>query len=229
MTPWPRDPEQRRPMPTRRTTVRRAPHRGVYDREVVRAILDAGHVAHVGFVHDGQPFVIPMAYARDGDRLLLHGSGGSRAMRALAAGAPACVTVTIVDGLVLARSVFHHSMNYRSVVALGTAAKLEGKEKAAALETLVDALVPGRAAEARGPSRAELAATMILAFPLEEVSAKVRSGPPADDPEDVSLPIWAGTVPLALGYRAPEPAPDVPAGAPVPPSVAGLIRHAPAS
>ena len=216
------------PMPTRRTTVRRAPDRGVYDREVVHAILDAGKVAHVGFVHDAQPFVIPIAYARDGDRILLHGSGGSRMMRALAAGAPACVTVTIVDGLVLARSVFHHSMNYRSVVALGTATKLDGKEKAAALETLVDALVPGRSAEARGPNPAEMAATMILAFPLEEASAKVRSGPPVDDPEDVSLPIWAGTVPLALEYRAPEPAPDVPDGAPLPPSVAGLIRRSPA-
>ena len=215
-------------MPTRRTTVRRVPHRGVYDHEVVHAILDAGRVAHVGFVHDGQPFVIPMAYARDGDRLLLHGSGGSRMMRALAGGAPACVTVTIVDGLVLARSVFHHSMNYRSVVALGTATKLAGKEKAAALETLVDALVPGRSAEARGPDRAELAATLILAFPLEEVSAKVRSGPPVDDPEDVSLPVWAGTVPLALEYGQPEAAPDVADGAPVPPSVAGLIRRSPA-
>jgi nitroimidazol reductase NimA-like FMN-containing flavoprotein (pyridoxamine 5'-phosphate oxidase superfamily) len=149
-------------------------------------------------------------------------------MRALADGAPACVTVTIVDGLVLARSVFHHSMNYRSVVALGTATKLEGKEKAAALETLVDALVPGRSAEARGPKRAELAATMILAFPLEEVSAKIRTGPPVDDPEDVPLPIWAGTIPLASGYLAPEAAPDVPVGAPLPPSVAGLIRRSPA-
>jgi nitroimidazol reductase NimA-like FMN-containing flavoprotein (pyridoxamine 5'-phosphate oxidase superfamily) len=215
-------------MPTRRTTVRRVPHCGVYDREVVHAILDAGRVAHVGFVHDGQPFVIPMAYARDGDRLLLHGSGGSRTLRALAGGAPACVTVTIVDGLVLARSVFHHSMNYRSVVALGTATKLEGKRKAAALETLVDALVPGRSAEARGPRRAELAATMILSFPLEEVSAKVRTGPPVDDPEDVSLPIWAGTIPLVRGFGRPEAASDVSDDAPVPPSVAGLIRRAPA-
>lgn len=216
-------------MPSRRTTVRRVPDRGVYDRETVHAILDAGLVAHVGFEHEGQPFVIPMAYARDGDRLLLHGSGGSRMLRALAGGAPACVTVTLVDGLVLARSVFHHSMNYRSVVALGSAVKLEGPEKAAALDRLVDGLVPGRSAEARGPSRAELAATMILAFPLDEVSAKVRTGPPVDDPEDVSLPVWAGTIPLARGYGAPQPAPDVPEAAPLPSSVRGLIAEAPPS
>ena len=216
-------------MPTRRTTVRRVPERGVYDGEIIEAILDAGRVAHVGFVHDGQPFVIPMAYARDGDRLLLHGSGGSRMLRALAAGAPACVTVTIVDGLVLARSVFHHSMNYRSVVALGSAVKLSGEEKAAALDRLVDGLVPGRSAEARAPSRAELAATMILAFPLDEVSAKVRTGPPVDDPGDVPLPVWAGTIPLAAGFGEPRPAPDVPPGIPLPASVRGLSREAPPS
>ncbi len=195
-------------MPTRRTTVRRNPKRGVYDRDVVHAILDAGIVAHVGFVHDGQPYVIPMSYARDGDRLLLHGAGGSRLMRTLASGAPACVTVTLLDGIVLARSVFHHSMNYRSVVALGSAKKLEGAEKAAALEALVEGLVPGRSREARGPDRAELAATMILDFPLVEVSAKSRSGPPADDPADLELPIWAGTIPLALRAGPAEPAPD---------------------
>jgi len=209
-------------MPTRRTTVRRNPKRGVYDREVVNAILDAGLVAHVGFVHDGQPYVVPMSYARDGDRLLLHGSGGSRLMRALADGAPACVTVTLLDGLVLARSVFHHSMNYRSVVALGSATELEGAEKAAALEALVEGLVPGRSREARAPDRAELAATLILAFPLDEVSAKVRSGPPVDDPADLDLPAWAGTIPLALVVGAPQPAPDVPPGVPLPDSVRRL-------
>ncbi|HET6639959.1 MAG TPA: pyridoxamine 5'-phosphate oxidase family protein [Gemmatimonadota bacterium] len=205
-------------MPTRRTTVRRNAKRGAYDREVVNAILDAGIVAHVGFVHEGQPYVIPMSYARDGDRLLLHGAGGSRLMRTLASGAPACVTVTLLDGIVLARSVFHHSMNYRSVVALGSATKLEGAEKAAALETLVEGLVPGRSREARGPDRAELAATMILDFPLDEVSAKARSGPPADDPADLELPIWAGTIPLALRAGPAEPAPDARA-TDLPPSV----------
>lgn len=205
-------------MPTRRTTVRRNAKRGAYDREVVNAILDAGVVAHVGFLHEGQPYVIPMSYARDGHRLLLHGAGGSRLMRTLASGAPACVTVTLLDGIVLARSVFHHSMNYRSVVALGSAKKLEGAEKAAALETLVEGLVPGRSREARGPDRAELAATMILAFPLDEVSAKARSGPPADDPADVELPIWAGTIPLALRAGPAEPAPDA-GGIEMPPSV----------
>jgi nitroimidazol reductase NimA-like FMN-containing flavoprotein (pyridoxamine 5'-phosphate oxidase superfamily) len=198
--------------------VRRNAKRGAYDREVVNAILDAGIVAHVGFVQDGQPYVIPMSYARDGERLLLHGAGGSRLMRTLASGAPACVTVTLLDGIVLARSVFHHSMNYRSVVALGSAKKLEGADKAAALEALVEGLVPGRSREARAPDRAELAATVILAFPLDEVSAKARSGPPADDPADVELPIWAGTIPLALRAGPAEPAPDA-GGTELPPSV----------
>ena len=212
--------------PTRRTTVRRSPKRGIYDRAVVDTILDAGLVAHVGFLHDGQPYVIPMSYVRDGDRLLLHGAGGSRLLRTLASGVPACVTVTLLDGLVLARSVFHHSMNYRSVVALGSATKLEGAEKSAALEALVEGLVPGRSREARAPSRAELAATTILGFPLDEVSAKARSGPPADDPADVGLPIWAGTIPLALEAGAPEAASDVPDGEPLPASVARWGRKA---
>lgn len=211
-------------MPTRRTTVRRNAKRGAYDREVVNAILDAGIVAHVGFLHEGQPYVIPMSYARDGERLLLHGAGGSRLMRTLASGAPACVTVTLLDGIVLARSVFHHSMNYRSVVALGSAEKLEGAEKAAALEALVEGLVPGRSREARAPDRAELAATMILAFPLNEVSAKARSGPPADDPGDLELPIWAGTIPLALRAGPAEPAPDA-GGIAVPPSVRRYLEE----
>lgn len=210
-------------MPTRRTTIRRNAKRGVYDREVVNAILDAGLIAHVGFVHDGQPYVIPMSYVRDGERLLLHGSGGSRLMRTLAAGAPACVTVTLVDGLVLARSVFHHSMNYRSVVAMGSATKLEGAEKAAALEALVEGLIPGRSREARAPDRAELTATMILAFPLDEVSAKARTGPPADDPADLDLPIWAGTIPLALRAGTAEPAPDVQDEQELPPSVTRFL------
>ena len=205
-------------MPTRRTTVRRNPKRGMYDRDVVNAILDAGIVAHVGFVHEGQPYVIPMSYARDGDRLLLHGAGGSRLMRTLASGAPACVTITLLDGIVLARSVFHHSMNYRSVVALGSARKLEGEEKAGALEALVEGLVPGRSREARAPDRAELSATMILAFPLDEASAKARTGPPADDPADLALPIWAGTIPLTMRAGPAEPAPDA-RGTDLPPSV----------
>ncbi|HJU86595.1 MAG TPA: pyridoxamine 5'-phosphate oxidase family protein [Gemmatimonadota bacterium] len=211
-------------MPTRRTTVRRNAKRGAYDREVVNAILDAGIVAHVGFLHEGQPYVIPMSYARDGERLLLHGAGGSRLMRTLASGAPACVTVTLLDGIVLARSVFHHSMNYRSVVALGSAQKLEGADKASALEALVEGLVPGRSREARAADRAELAATMILAFPLDEVSAKARSGPPADDPADLELPIWAGTIPLALRAGPAEPAPDADA-AELPPSVRRYLHE----
>jgi hypothetical protein len=210
-------------MATRRTTVQRNKKRGVYDREAVNAILDAGLVGHVGFVDKGQPYVIPMSYVRDGDRLLLHGAGGSRMMRTLADGVPACVTVTLLDGLVLARSVFHHSMNYRSVVALGSATKLEGKEKAAAFEALVEGLVPGRSREARAPNRAELAATMILAFPLDEISAKARAGPPVDDPADVDLPIWAGTIPLSMATGRPAAAPDVPGGEPLPDSVVRFL------
>ena len=169
-------------MPTRRTTVRRNAKRGAYDREVVNAILDAGVVAHVGFLHEDQPYVIPMSYARDGHRLLLHGAGGSRLMRTLASGAPACVTVTLLDGIVLARSVFHHSMNYRSVVALGSAEKLEGAEKAAALETLVEGLVPGRSREARGPDRASTIpsrSVTVTQAGAPDASVRMRRLPPA--------------------------------------------------
>ncbi len=205
-----------------RTSVRRQPKRGAYDRATIDAILDEGLVAHVGLVDDGQPFVIPMAYARDGDRLLLHGSVSSRLAKRLAEGVPACVTVTLLDGLVLARSLFHSSMNYRSVVALGTAAAIADEaEREAALVTLSEGLVPGRSAEARGPSPKELAVTTVLSFPLDEVSAKSRTGPPIDDPADLELPVWAGVVPLALRPGVPEPAPDVPGGTPLPPSVRG--------
>lgn len=182
-----------------RTTVRRLAERGAYDRETVRAILDAAFVCHVGFVDEGHPFVIPTLYARDGERLLLHGSPGSRMLRVLRAGAEVCLTVTILDGLVLARSAFHHSVNYRSVVVLGRALPVtERNEKLTALERLVEHIQPGRAADARPPNEAELRQTEVLALPLDEASAKIRVGPPKDEPDDYALPVWAGVVPLSL-------------------------------
>jgi hypothetical protein len=201
-----------------RTRVRRVAERGAYDRETLVAILDEGLVAHVGFTgEDGQPYVLPMAYARQGDRLLLHGSVLSRLMQSAAEGVPVCVTVTLLDGLVLARSVFHHSMNYRSAVVLGRATAIRGRaEKLAALEALVEHLTPGRSAEARGPSEKELAATEIVAVPLDEASAKIRSGPPKDAAGDLDLEVWAGVVPLRLAAGAPETSPDARAGLAVP-------------
>jgi nitroimidazol reductase NimA-like FMN-containing flavoprotein (pyridoxamine 5'-phosphate oxidase superfamily) len=193
--------------PTPRTRVRRRAGRGAYDRATVEAILDEGLVAHVGFVADGQPYVMPMLYARANDALYLHGSPLSRLLGALRDGVPMCVTVTLIDGLVLARSAFHHSLNYRSVVVLGTAhAVTEEAEKRAALDALVEHAVPGRTADARGPSAGELAATEVLVLPLAEASAKVRSGGPVDAPEDRDLPVWAGEVPLALAPLPPRAA-----------------------
>ncbi len=187
--------------------VRRVPGRGHYDRETIHRILDSGFVCHVGLVQDGQPFVIPMAYARDGDRLLLHGSRASRTMRALGAGAPVCVTVTLVDGLVLARSQFHHSMNYRSVVVLGTGVAIEERgERARVFEQLVEHIIPGRAAHTRPPNEAEDAQTLLVALPLDEASAKVRAGPPADEEADYALDHWAGVV--AFSHQATVRTPD---------------------
>lgn len=199
--------------PTDRTTAQRVKHRAAYDRETVHAILDAGLVCHVGVELDGQPYVVPMAYGRDGERLLLHGSVASRLMKALTGGAPACVTVTHVDGLVLARSGFSSSMNYRSVMVLGRAREVTDLEaKARALDRIADHLAPGRSREQRPAEPKEIAATRVLELPLEEVSAKVRSGPPQDLPKDVALPIWAGVLPLHTVAGEPEPAPDLPAG-----------------
>jgi uncharacterized protein len=187
-----------------RTRVKRIPDRGRYDRETIDAILDEGLVCHVGFEVDGQPYVIPTLYARAGDVVYLHGSSASRTLRQLSAGVPVCVTVTLLDGLVLARSVFHHSMNYRSVVLFGTATPLEGGEKESALHALVEHLAPGRWDEARQPTPTELKATSILALPIDEASAKVRSGPPKDEPEDEDLPVWAGVVPVHLAAEPGE-------------------------
>ena len=185
--------------PTARTRVVREPQRAVYDRATAYQILDEGFICHVGFVADGQPFVIPTSYGRKGDNLYIHGSAASRMLRKLGEGVPMCVTVTLLDGLVLARSVFNHSMNYRSVVILGTATAVEDPgEKIAALRALSDHILPGRWDEARQPNATELKATLVMRLPIEEFSAKVRQGPPLDDEEDYSFPTWAGVIPLNL-------------------------------
>lgn len=192
---------------TARTRVTRIPKRAVYDKAQVHAILDEGFLCHVGFVVEQQPYVIPTGYVRADEKLYIHGSAASRMLRTLDQGVEVCVTVTLVDGFVLARSVFHHSMNYRSVAMLGTAwAVTERDEKLDALHRFTNHIVPGRWEEARQPTEQELKATLVLMLPLEEVSAKVRTGPPIDDEEDYALPIWAGLVPIHL--RAEKPVPD---------------------
>jgi nitroimidazol reductase NimA-like FMN-containing flavoprotein (pyridoxamine 5'-phosphate oxidase superfamily) len=179
----------------------------------------------VGFVDAGQPFVIPTAFARVGDRIYIHGSAASRMIRVLATGAPACVTVTLLDGLVLARSAFHHSINYRSVVVLGTASEISDPvEKRRALDAIVEHIAPGRLAEVRAPSEGELRATRVVAFALDEASAKLRAGPPKDDEEDYALPVWAGELPLRLTPLAPVADPRLAAGTPLPAHVSGWRR-----
>jgi uncharacterized protein len=190
--------------PTPRTQVKRLPKRASYDREVVFKILDEAFVCHVGFSVDGQPYVIPTGYGREGDTLYIHGSAASRMLGELAEGVSVCVTVTLLDGLVLARSAFHHSMNYRSVIVLGTARPVTSDdEKIVALRAITNHIIPGRWDDVRKPTAAELKGTAVLALNLEEVSAKIRTGPPIDDDADYSLPIWAGVVPLHLAAEAP--------------------------
>jgi len=185
--------------PSKRATVKRQPRRGIYDRATIDAILDQGLICHVVFSFDGETFVIPTIHVRVGDKVYLHGSRASRMMQALAGGADVCLAVTIVDGLVLARSAFHHSMNYRSVVLFGKASIVDDDaDKVAALQALTEHLVPGRWADVRGPSEQELRQTMVLAIPIQEASAKLRSGPPKDDEVDYALPFWAGVIPLRL-------------------------------
>jgi nitroimidazol reductase NimA-like FMN-containing flavoprotein (pyridoxamine 5'-phosphate oxidase superfamily) len=212
--------------PTPRTTATRHTERVGYDRDLVHAVLDEALLAHVGFVVDGRPVVLPQLHVRVGEVLYLHGSTGARAMlTARDEGLDVCVTVTLVDGLVLARAAFHHSINYRSVVVLGTATVMEdADEKAAVLARLVDHVAPGRPAEVRGPDRRELAATTVLRLPLAEVSVKVRTGPPIDDPEDLALPYWAGVLPLATVPGTPVPAPELPGDAEVPDHVRAWHR-----
>jgi uncharacterized protein len=200
-----------------RTRVRRLPEKQVTDRAVLDAVLDAARVAHVAVVDGEQrPYVLPVAHARDGDRVLFHGSTGSRLFRGLAAGAPTCLTVTLVDGLVAARSTFESSMHYRSAMVLGTATPVAHDGKAAALRVLTDHLMPGRWADARHPDAKELAATLVLALPLDEWSVKVSDGPPDDDDADLDRPVWAGVVPMRVAWGVPVDAPDLRGSHPVP-------------
>jgi nitroimidazol reductase NimA-like FMN-containing flavoprotein (pyridoxamine 5'-phosphate oxidase superfamily) len=196
------------------------PNRGSHESAAIHAILDSGFLAHVGFQTDGQPFVIPTLYGREDNTLYLHGSAASRMLRQLESGVPACVTVTLIDGLVLARSAFHHSMNYRSVVAFGTARKIEDSaRKTHALRIISEQVIAGRWNDVRGPSEKELKATAVLEFSIEEASAKIRQGPPADDEDDYSLPVWAGVVPLALEAKTPVPDARLADGVELPPYV----------
>jgi nitroimidazol reductase NimA-like FMN-containing flavoprotein (pyridoxamine 5'-phosphate oxidase superfamily) len=203
--------------PTERTRVRRLPARASYDRALIDAILDEALLCHVGFVHEGQPFVLPTTFARVDDTLYLHGSAASRMLRGLRDGLPVCVTVTLLDGLVLARSAYHQSMNYRSVVVLGVASEVTDEaERLRGLEAVVEHVLPGRWREVRPPSAQELRATMVLRLPILEASAKVRTGGPLDEPEDLGRGCWAGHVPVALAAGAPVPDGAVPAGAAAP-------------
>jgi uncharacterized protein len=205
-------------IPTPRTRVVREPHRGVYDRETVYRILDEGFLCHVGFAVDGQPYVIPTSYGRKDANLYVHGSTASRMLRNLQGGVSVCVTVTLLDGLVLARSVFNHSMNYRSVVILGKATLVEDRaEKLEALRVLAEHIIPGRWADARQPNERELKQTSVLRLPIEEFSAKVRTGPPVDDEEDYSFPTWAGLVPLEMKAGNPINDPKLEPSRPAPP------------
>ncbi|MEY4225404.1 MAG: hypothetical protein RL190_161 [Actinomycetota bacterium] len=215
-------------MAAKRTTVKRMPKRGHYDRETIDAILDEAIVCHIGFEAEGQPYVIPSLHARVGDVLYLHGSSASRMLRRLGEGVPCCVTVTLIDGVVLARAVFDQSVNYRSVVVLGTARPVEDPdEKLAALEALTEQLVPGRWADTRPPTRQEMKATAILALPLDEASAKVRSGPPGNAPEDAEAyaGTWTGVLPITQVVGEPIAAPDLPKGVQVPQALAEYGRR----
>lgn len=195
--------------PTPRTQVKRLPNRSNYDRSQVHAILDEGLVCHLGFVVNGQPFVIPTAYGRLEDTIYIHGSPASRMLTSLEQGLEVCLTVTLLDGLVLARSAFHHSMNYRSVVLFGTATRVDqGDEKLTALKAFTEHVVPGRWDEVRPPNPQELAGTLVLALPITEASAKIRTGPPIDAAADYDLPVWAGEIPLALTATAAIPDPQ---------------------
>jgi uncharacterized protein len=203
--------------PTKRTQVMRLPKRGDYSEETIYGILDAAFLCHVGFVVEGQPFVIPTGYGRSGKTLYLHGSAASRMLRSLAKGVEVCVTVTLIDGLVLARSAFHHSMNYRSVVLFGTAMPVESNdEKTEALRAISEQIVPGRWKDVRHPTDQELKATSVLALPIDEASAKIRTGPPLDDEEDYALGVWAGILPLSLHAGLPVADPRMTTVRPVP-------------
>lgn len=204
------------PLKTPRTTVRRLPKRGHYDRATLHAVLDATFLCHLGITVDGQPYVIPTSFGREDDVLYVHGSAVSRTLGQAAQGLPVCLTVTLLDGLVLARSGFHSSMNYRSAVVLGRAEPVAGEQKTHALEVISEHILRGRWAEIRGPSRKELNATAVLRLPIEEASVKIRTGPPADDEEDYALPVWAGVLPLALVPGKPVADERLPPDTPIP-------------
>jgi uncharacterized protein len=218
---------QRKPGPSDRIRVRRSPKKGHYDRTRIDAVLDRALVAHVAFLDDDEPVCIPMLHARVEDRVYIHGSRASRMMRTLSVGGPACLTVTVVDGLVLARSVFEHSANYESVVAFGRFTPVEdAAEQLAALEAFTEKILPGRWAEVRPPSRKELKATTILAMTIDEAAAKVRSGPPDDDDsEDAALDVWAGELPMRTSYEEPVASPGLRPGIPVPASVSEFLTR----
>jgi nitroimidazol reductase NimA-like FMN-containing flavoprotein (pyridoxamine 5'-phosphate oxidase superfamily) len=204
----------------KRTKVFRKPGRGSYDRDLVHSILDDALIRHVGFVQNGQPYVIPTIHAREGETLYLHGARGNRMLKVLGDGTPCCVTVSLVDELVLARAALHHSLNYRSVMVLGTAREVTDPDrKQGALRSVIEHIAPGRADEVRGPDETDLKSTKVLAVPIEEASAKVRTGPPVDEEPDLELPYWAGQLPLTRGTGEPIPAPDLEGDPQVPGSV----------
>lgn len=210
---------------TERTRVKRLPARGVYDRDTIYSILDEGLVCHVGYIFEGQPYVIPTGYARIGDDLYIHGSSASRMLRNIAAGVEVCVTVTLLDGLVLARSAFHHSMNYRSVVILGKALLVDDSdEKSSALEAFTEQMIPGRWPEIRWPNDLEMKATSVLKLPINEASAKIRTGGPKDDEEDYAMEVWAGVIPLKVTPGEPVDDPLMQKRTPVPEYVSGYGR-----
>jgi hypothetical protein len=214
---------------TPRTTLQRMPKRGAHDFETIAAILDEGIVCHVGFVVDGQPYVVPTAYGRDGETLYIHGSSASRMLRTLSQGVPLCVTVTLLDGLVFARSVFHNSANYRSVVVLGVAQEATGDDKLHGLRAITEHLMPGRWDDSRAPTAQEMKASTVLKLSIDEASAKIRTGPPLDEEEDLGLPYWAGVLPLAVVPQTPVPDARLSGGAAVPEYVTNYSRGSRAS
>ena len=213
--------------PTARGQMKRKPARGSYDRTAVHAILDATFLCHVGFGESGQTFVIPTSYGRRGEQIILHGAPASRLAKVAASGAPLCIAVTLMDGLVLARSAMHHSINYRSVVVFGRGQALEDRqEKAEALHAFVEHVLQGRTGETRPPNERELDATAVIAVTIEEAGAKVRSGPPIDNDQDLDLPYWAGVLPIPGAWGTPVPAPEMADTVPLPPSIRNVIRGA---
>lgn len=212
--------------PSDRTRVKRLPDRGAYDKETIYSILDEGLVCHVAVVVEGQPLVVPMTYARSGNKLILHGAGGGRLMRVLKTGADLCVAVTHFDGIVLARAAFNHSMNYRSVMIFGSARSIEGEEeKLAAFREYFEHVIPGRWDDIRKPDHKELALTAVIELPLDEASAKIRTGPPSDDEEDNDPPVWTGLIPFELAPQPPVDDPELPMDVPRPDYVDGYTRR----